>query len=482
MKAGHHTTGLAASAAAETKADAHQPIFQDWARFVSFRPQLYFRPQDISELRSLLTAMQQGILKPRTPRVLGGLHSCSDICVSDATVDVSDLPKTIEFDADNTIVTVSANWHLHDFLLALSERGKSLSATGGTDAQTLAGLISTNTAPATPRHGIYELLEWVEYVTIDQDSQSVIEKRVSRTDPAFRAVVGSLGAIGVLTRVQFKVIDEPYFETIQKIVKLREVLADVAQTSQKYDFWRIDWIPDTDEGLLWAATRIPHADPNGDYPSDRAQNIMEYVFTLLDRRESAGPLLDTAMRLIYGGLTMTYGETQVSGPLRNMLPVDRRTPLHVAMAEWSFDPTDLNNLMERCREYYERKGWPNLPIEIELTKTDDYLMSPWNWQGLDYIVKFNFMYLTDISQTESEKEQIRAHLRGLWDHLVQAGIRFKAHWGKINFMDHAFVEDHYEFEQFRPFICPMFLNKYLTDRFEATSPRQAGPVEGVALP
>jgi hypothetical protein len=469
MKARHHITGLPASAAAGTKEYAHEPVFQDWARFVSFQPQLYFRPQDLDELKSFLTGIQQGILKPRNPRVLGGLHSCSDICVSDAIIDVSDLPKTIEFDADNTIVTVSANWHLHDFLLALSEHGKSLSATGGTDAQTLAGLISTNTAPATPRTGLYELLEWVEYLTIDHDSKSVVEKRVSKTDPAFPAVVCSLGAIGILTKVQFRLVDELYFETIQKVVKLKEVLTDVAQTSQKYDFWRIDWIPDTDEGLLWAATRIPRADPDGDYPSDQAENIMKYVFTLLDKLESAGPLLDTSMRLIYGGLARTYGETKVSGPLRTMLPVDRRTPLHVAMAEWSFDPADLNNLMERCKEYYQLKGWPNLPIEIELTKTDNYLMSAWNWPGLDYIVKFNFMYLTDISGTESEKEEILAHLRGLWDHLLQAGIQFKAHWGKINFMDRKFVDDHYRFDQFKPFICPMFLNEYLTDRFNPTS-------------
>ena len=469
MKARQHMKGLAGLAAAGTADEAREPIFQDWAHFVSFQPQLYFRPQDLAELKSFLTGMQQGIFKPRHPRVLGGLHSCSDICVSDAIVDVSDLPRTIEFDADHTIVTVSANWHLHDFLLALSEHGKSLSATGGTDEQTLAGLISTNTAPATPRHGLYELLEWVEYLTIDEASKSVVEKRVSKTDPAFPAVVGSLGAIGILTKVQFRLIDEPYFETIQRIIKLKEVLTDVAQTSQKYDFWRIDWIPDTDEGLLWAATRIPQADPNGDYPADQAENILKLIFNLLDRLESAGPLLDTAMRLVYGGLAQTYGETKVSGPLRNMLPVDRRAPLHVAMAEWSFNPADLNNLMERCKEYFQLKGWPNLPIEIELTKTDHYFMSPWNWPGLDYIVKFNFMYLTDISETGPEKEEILAHLKGLWDHLEQADIQFKAHWGKINFMDYQFVCDHYRFDQFKPFICSMFLNKYLIDRFNPTS-------------
>jgi hypothetical protein len=465
MKARHQIKELAASTEAGIADEAREPRFQDWAHFILFQPQLYFRPQDLAKLNRFLTGLQQGLFQPRHARVLGGLHSCSDICISDAIIDVSDLPRTIEFNADHTLVTASANWHLHDFLLALSEQGKSLSATGGTDQQTLAGLISTTTAPATPHHRLYDLLEWVEYMTLDEASQSVVERRVSKTDPAFPAVVGSLGAIGILTKVQFRLIDEPYFETIQKIIKLKEVLTDVAQTSQKYDFWRIDWIPDTDEGLLWAATRIPQADPNGDYAADQAENILKSVFNLLDKFESAGPLLDTAMRLVYGGIARTYGEVKASGPLRNMLPVDRRAPLHVAMAEWSFNPADLNNVLERCREYYRLKGWPNLPIEIELTRTDDYFMSPWNWPGLEYIVKFNFMYLTDISGTASEREDILIHLHGLWDHLVQAGIPFKAHWGKINFMDYPFVRDHYRFDQFQAYICPLFLNPYLIDRF-----------------
>ena len=157
---------------------------------------------------------------------------------------------------------------------------------------------------------------------------------------------------------------------------------------------------------MWAAKRIPdaEADPDGDYPNDQSENILVSIFNVLDKIESAGPLLDNAMRLVYTGLTLTYGEVKVSGPLRNMLPVDRRAPLHVAMAEWAFNPSDLERLLQSCRSYYEQNGWPNLPIEIELTKTDHAFMSPWNWPGLDYIVKFNFMYLTDVSQTEAEKE------------------------------------------------------------------------------
>ena len=445
--------------------DVRAPSFQDWARFVSFQPQLYFRPQNLEELKGFLAAVLRGSFGNRHPRVLGSMHSCSDICVSDAVIDVGDLPRTMEFTPDHSAVTVSANWRFHDFLLALSQNGKSITATGGTDEQTLGGIISTNTAPATPHHTIYELVEWIEYITVDLETDVIVERRVERSDPDFPAVIGSLGAIGILTRLHMRVVDEVYFETIQKIVDIKDVLSDLDKTSQEYEFWRVDWIPDRDDGVLWAAKRIPSGDPNGDYSVDQSENVLLRLFNVLDKVEAAGPLLDNAMRVAYAVLVATYGETRVSGPLRNMLPVDRRAPLHVAMAEWSFDPADLNRLLGCCRDYFERSRWPNLPIEIELTKTDDYLMSPWNWPGLDYIIKFNFMYLTDVLSSEAEKDLISSHLKGLWDHLLQSGIPFKAHWGKLNFMDPSFVRSQFKFDEFEPFIRPVFLNEYLAERF-----------------
>jgi hypothetical protein len=70
-----------------------------------------------------------------------------------------------------------------------------------------------------------------------------------------------------------------------------------------------------------------------------------------------------------------------------------------------------------------------------------------------------------VCDTPAEKAAIYTHLQGLWNHLRQAGIRFKAHWGKINFIDAKFVNEAYQFEQFKPFIRPMFINQYLADRF-----------------
>jgi len=440
------------------------PTIHDWSHIVSFQPRLYLRPQSLEELKGFLQAVQSGPFKSHSLRVLGGLHSCSDICANDVIVDVEDLPRTMEFNADHSVVTVSANWHFHEFLQALSQHGKTITATGGTDRQTLAGIISTNTAPATPHHTIYEQVNWIEYLGSDAQSGAVVEKRVERADPEFLAVVCSLGAIGILTRVQFSLVDQIYFETVQKIMKMKDMLSDMHKTSQSYDFWRIDWIPDTDEGLVWTAKQIATAPADGDYPVDQAQNVLVAVYNLLDKFGSAGPLLDNPMRLLYKVLTLTYGEVVARGPLRNMLPVDRYSPLHVAMAEWGFNPADLVRVLACCRTYFEQHGWTNLPIEIELTQTDPYYMSAWNWPGLDHIVKFNFMYLTEVIGGQPEQQQMRAHLKGLWEYLQQCGIPFKAHWGKINFMDAEFVRRNYQFEAFKPFVRAEFLNPYLRER------------------
>jgi hypothetical protein len=91
-------------------------------------------------------------------------------------------------------------------------------------------------------------------------------------------------------------------------------------------------------------------------------------------------------------------------------------------------------------------------------------MSAWNGDGLDYIVKFNFMYLTEVCKTDAEKEKIYEHLRGLWQRLQAADIPFKAHWGKLNFIDPDFVTRNHDFAAFRPYVHPMFMNDYLAER------------------
>ena len=446
---------------------------EDWAQLISFRPDLVLRPTSMDELKAMLEEIHRGDRANGVVRVPGSLHSCSRIVVSETLLDTSGLPKSIELEAGNTAVVATANVSLHEFLVELGLHGKSVTATGGTDRQTLAGLISTGTAPASSRHALYELLEWVELVTVDEATGSAVERRIARGDPDFPAVICSLGLLGVITRVRFRLVDELHFSVVQKIVGLDDVLTDLDATSAKYDFWRVNWAPKTDKALLWAATAIPadQSEPDGDSRDDGSEQVLDVVFKVLDKLDGSGPLLTTALEAVYGVLTLTYGTNKAKGPLRNMLPVDRRAPLRVAMAEWSFRPLDVHRVLGECQEYFGRHGWPNIPTEIELSRVDGSLMSAWNWEGLPYIAKFNFMYLTEVCTESGEKEAIYAHLRGLWEHLEAADIPFKAHWGKINFIDPEFVRRNHGLDGFRPLISPMFMNEYLTERIgELSSP------------
>lgn len=438
---------------------------QDWGELISFEPATVLRPSGVEELKETLEKVHRGELGNSHVRVPGSLHSCSKIVVNDALLDVSGLPKSIEFEDGGNAVTATANISLHEFLAKLGEHGKSVTATGGTDHQTLAGLISTGTAPASSRHGLYEKLEWVELVTVDSSGQAV-ERRISRADPEFAAAICSLGLLGAITRVHFSLVDELYFDVVMKVVRLEDVLADLDATSAEYDFWRVNWLQKSDKALLWAATAVPpgQSKPDGDYPEEQSEQILDKVFGVMDKIADTGPLLNPVLEAIYNVLALTYDEEHFTGPLRNMLPVDRRAPLRVAMAEWSFRPQDLHRVLGECRDYFDEAGWPNIPTEIELTRVDGSLMSAWNWDGLDYIVKLNFMYLTEVCRSPGEKEEIYAHLRGLWEHLQREGIPFKAHWGKVNFIDPEFVRRNHGFEEFRPLISPIFINDYLAER------------------
>jgi FAD/FMN-containing dehydrogenase len=446
--------------------EGERSAFEDWAQLISFRPERVLRPTTVDELKTMLERIHRREVGNGVVRVPGSLHSCSNIVVSEALLDTSGLPKAIEFDAGDQAVEASANVTLHEFLAELGRHGKSVTATGGTDHQTLAGLISTGTAPASSRHALYELLEWVELVSVDPATGRALGRRISRGDPDFPAVVCSLGLLGVLTRVRFRLVDELYFDVVQKIVDLDDVLTDLDATSAKYDFWRVNWAPKSDKALLWAATAVPRerSKPDGDYPTDKSEQLLDVVFGVLDKLGGTGPLLSGELEVVYDVMALTYSSSHATGPLRNMLPVDRRAPLHVAMAEWSFRPQDVNTVLGECRQYFDGHGWPNIPTEIELSRVDGSHMSAWNWEGLPYIVKFNFMYLTEVCTEPGEKEAIYAHLRGLWQHLENAGVPFKAHWGKINFIDPDFVQRNHRFDAFRPLISPLFMNDYLRER------------------
>ena len=152
----------------------------------------------------------------------------------------------------------------------------------------------------------------------------VVLKRLTRGDADFGAAVASLGVIGFITNVRFRVVADTYFEAEQLIVKLDDYLLNTAGTSAKYEFWRIDWIPKTKVGLMWRAKQIPvgHHNKDGDYPVDGAETMLKSIF----KTEAATEKLDHDPRtpfmshydsFVYGLIIGVYGVDRQYGPLQH---------------------------------------------------------------------------------------------------------------------------------------------------------------------
>lgn len=148
---------------------------------------------------------------------------------------------------------------------------------------------------------------------------------VTRDEDAFNAMVCNLGVVGVLIEVTFDVVDDIYMTTIQMAGKVDDVLTDLAfqYDNEDYPFWRIDWVPSSEYGLVWAAREIP---PNPDKP-DNDYPTIAYIPLL---KKLAGiqpqPFLGEVLKVVYGVLEVLIKRSDplvVEGPLRNMLPVDR---------------------------------------------------------------------------------------------------------------------------------------------------------------
>lgn len=434
----------------------------DWSGMVAFTPSRILRPTSIADLVRMLE-QEAARQPPGGVRVVGGLHSCARIVEEDTILDLSGIPAEFGQVLGAPAQVVASGWMTaRKFLEEAAEHGLSLTALGGTDAQTLGGLLATNTAGATAHHAIYDLVQWVEYLTIE--GGKAVTHRVDAGTPAFGAMAASLGCIGVITRVGFNLVPERYFKAAFEIRDLSSVLNDLDATCAAHEFWRIEWLPnDQGKGLFWSAHQTSKKNPNGKYKKDEAQKLLMAVAQIIQETRHNGAFLNRELEITYSVLTVLYTKSTASGPMRNIIPCDRDTQMRVAMAEWSFCKADLHCVMAICRLYFNGNKWPNLPIEIECTKTDAYFMSPWKCADEPFIVKLNFQYLTDFL-SKAEKVEIVDHLRGLWDALKAAGVPFKAHWGKINFLTPADTAKMYDVASFFPFMADMFTNAYLRTR------------------
>jgi alditol oxidase len=189
---------------------------QNWAGNITFSAPTVARPTSIEQLQVLVSSSVR-------LRALGTGHSFNPIADAPAMVSVADLPGAVTLDADAGVVEAAAGLTFHQLAQVVAAEGWALPNMGSLPHISLAGACATGThGSGSALRCLPAYLVGVELVRADGELV-----RLDRDDPAFPGVGVSLGALGIITRVRFRVL--PTYSMRQRVqldVPLDAVLAD----------------------------------------------------------------------------------------------------------------------------------------------------------------------------------------------------------------------------------------------------------------
>ena len=180
-------------------------VFRSWARRFRYKPGKFVRPTTEEEIVEL-------VKKPRSLRVFGSGHSFNSGVVSDdVLVSLDDYSGQLWVDRDKKQMAVKGGTRVRDVVKYLLKEGLAFEALPSHDAQSIAGILSTDV------HGTGKGWGFV--------SQSVVRLKLidgkgqihecEPSDDLFKAAIGGVGAVGIITEVVVRGVDR--FDVEQKV-------------------------------------------------------------------------------------------------------------------------------------------------------------------------------------------------------------------------------------------------------------------------
>ena len=214
--------------------------WRNWAGNVQCGPAEIARPRTEGELAEVVgraAAAGHGV------RVAGSGHSYSELVSTDGVlISLERLRGIVEADPAAHEVTVWAGTRLRDIGDPLWERGFAMENLGDTNAQALAGAISTSTHGSGLRLG--SLSSQVVGLTLITAAGESVECSERERPDLFSAARVGLGCFGVISRVRLRVQPAYRLEMETREEDLEAVLGDIEERlrHRHFEFW---YWPDT---------------------------------------------------------------------------------------------------------------------------------------------------------------------------------------------------------------------------------------------
>lgn len=185
-------------------------VFRNWALRFAQQPRRYASPTTEAEIVDLVRS--SGRL-----RVVGSGHSFNDGIVSEEVlVSLDAYAGLIDIDTGRRQLTVRAGTRVRDVVKIMLGYGLAFSALPSHDAQSIGGILSTDVHGTGKDWGFVS--QSVVGLTIVDGTGAV--HRCAPTDDLFRAAIGGVGAVGIITEVVLQAV--PRF-TIDQQTSIREL-------------------------------------------------------------------------------------------------------------------------------------------------------------------------------------------------------------------------------------------------------------------
>ena len=227
-------------------------VHHTWAKTFQSRPELYIRPESLEEVQKIVTLARRC---RRRIVVVGCGHSPSDLtCTSSWMVNLDNYASVLKVDPVQKTILVEGGIRLHKLNTEARKRGLSMKNLGSIDEQSIVGAIATATHGSSMEHGL--MSESVRSLRIVLSNGQAVRCSKEQNTDLFRASLISLGALGIITEVEFELVDSVKIEWEQKLVTLDDVLArwETNLWTQK-EFTRVWWMPYMKRAIIWSAEK-----------------------------------------------------------------------------------------------------------------------------------------------------------------------------------------------------------------------------------
>jgi hypothetical protein len=189
--------------------------FRNWARQFQYRPTNFYEPETEEEIVRLVRDAQR-------IRFFGSGHSFNDGVVSDETlVSLDKYTGLVKIEGD--LVTVKGGTRMREVVALLLRRGRAFEALPSHDAQSIAGILSTNVHGTGKKWGF--VAEMVERLKIVDGRGDIHE--CEKTDDLFKAAIGGVGAVGIITEVTVRTVERFRVEQEFELVETEKVRRDL---------------------------------------------------------------------------------------------------------------------------------------------------------------------------------------------------------------------------------------------------------------